>query len=139
MLTTAAGASHPQLHSHDYRVRLRAAALFTIVFEHVSTLQDFTVLDDAQPAHRSACSAGITEWQGRAAGRLVSLGWDWLRLHDGALVADCTVPVRSNLMLIDARGYDLSLQECDAVLWQFIRAMPWQARAAQALQAELAL
>jgi hypothetical protein len=133
------GAAHPQLHSHDYRVRLRAAALFTIVFEHVSTLQDFSVLDDALPAHRAAHSAGITEWQGMSAGGVVSLGWDWLRLHDGALVPDRTVPVRSNFMLLDAQGYDTSAQECDDMLWQLIQEMPWRAAAAQALAAELAL
>ena len=139
MYLTTAAAGHPQLHSHDHRIRLREPALFTIVFEHVCSMQDFGVLDDSQPAHRAAHSAGITEWQGLYAGRLVSLGWDWLRLDDGALVAETTVPPRTNLMLIDAQGYDMTLGACNAVLNQLIRALHWQGAAAAALAAEVAL
>ena len=139
MMSITAGVAHPQLHSHDHRVRLRAPALFTIVLEHGCTMQDFSVLYDKVPRHLSAASAGVTEWQGLFAGRLVSLGWDWLRLHDGALIADSTVGPRSNLQLIDAQGYDLGAQQCDAALWQWIRATPWQEQAARALQEELAI
>ena len=131
-----AAASFAQLHSHDHRVRMRAAALFSIVFEHVCTMQDFSVLDEALCEYGAAYSAGVTEWQGRSAGRLVSVGWDWLGLHDGALVADGTVPPRSNIMLIDGQGYDMSQEECDAALLQLIRVIPWQARAAAALREE---
>ena len=139
MYSIAATAGHPQLHSHDQRVRLREAALFAIVLEHLCSMQDFGVLDGSQPSHRAAHSAGITEWQGRWSGRPVSLGWDWLRLHDGALVPETTVGPRSNVMLIDARGYDMSPCDVDAALWRLIRALPWQAQVAGALAAEVAI
>ena len=137
MYSMTAAMAHPQLHSHDHRIRLREAALFAIVFEHVCSMQDFSVLEDARPAHRAVHSAGLTEWQGLWSGRLVSLGWDWVRLHDGALVPETTVPPRTNIMLIDRRGYDMSLRDCDAGLWQLIRALPWQAAAAAVLAAEV--
>jgi hypothetical protein len=138
MMSITAGMAHPQLHSHDHRVRLRAPALFSIVLEHACTMQDLSVLYEKVPSHRAACSAGVTEWQACLGGRWISLGWDWLRLHDDALVPDDTVGPRSNLMLIDEQGYDLGAEECDAALWQLIRSMPWQADAQRALQAELA-
>jgi hypothetical protein len=120
----------PQLHSPDGRVRLRPAALSTILFEHVCTVQDLAVLDDARPEHRGAASAGITEWCGAWSGRLISLGWDWVCLDDGALVAQTTVPPRSNLMLLDSLGYDADPVQADASLWCLIHGLPWQRIAA---------
>jgi hypothetical protein len=116
----------PQLHSADWRVRLREPALSSIVFEHVCSMQDFSMFDETLPLHRAARGAGVTEWQGRSGSRLVSLGWDWLRLHDGALVADTSSPPRSNILLIDRQGYDMSLPETDDGLWKLIHALPWQ-------------
>lgn len=136
MHSISAAAASPQLHSADWRVRLREGALFSIVLEHVCSAQDFSVFDEAVPAHQRAQSAGITEWQGVAGGRLVSLGWDWLRLHDGALVPETSTPPRSNIMLIDARGYDMSHDECHAALWKLIHQFPWQRDAALALASE---
>ena len=46
--------------------------LFSIVFEHVCTVQDFSVLDDALCEYGAAYAAGVTEWQGRIGGRLMT-------------------------------------------------------------------
>ena len=124
----------PQLHSADWRVRLREPALLSIVFEHVCSVQDASVLDETVHLHRSARGCGATEWQGRCGGRLVSLGWDWLRLDDGALVPDLSSPPRSNILLIDSRGYDMDLPDSDLGLWQLIQGLGWQEQAAVALE-----
>lgn len=130
-----APAAPAQLHSQDGRVRLAPGVLGTIVLEHLCTVQDPSVLDDARAAHPRCGAAGSTEWQGQCGGRQVSLGWDWLCLDDGALVALATVAPRSNLMLLDTAGYDLAPALLDAGLWQAIQALPWQSRAAAALAA----
>lgn len=135
MYSMTAACAHPQWHSHDQRVRVREAALVAIVFEHACSVQDFAVLADARRGHGAVHSAGVTEWQARCAGRLVSLGWDWVRLDDGALRHAAEVAPRTNIMLIDGRGYDLAADECDAALWKLIEAMPWQATAAASLDA----
>ena len=116
----------PQLHSHDRLVRVRADAMATIVLEHAWTVQDGGVLEDEDS---DACSAGITEWQGTWQGRVVSLGWDWRRLQDGAILpVECVAP-RTNLMLIDDRGYDCHGRR-DAALWQLVRQLRWEAEVA---------
>lgn len=119
-------------HSPDGYVRLRAGALHAIVLEHVCTVQDPGVLEDALADDRLATAGGITEWQGRVGTRLVTLGWDWLRLHDGALVPDRAVPPRTNLMPLDARGYDTAGDEQAAALWDLIAQLDWQQTAALA-------
>jgi hypothetical protein len=123
----------PQLHSHDRLLRMQEGALFAIVLEHVCTVQDLSVLDHTVPWHRGARSAGITEWQADHAGRIVSIGWDWVRLQDGALVAATSVAPRSNILLVDRVGYDLGRDESDAALWRWIHTLHWQPQAAQAV------
>ena len=129
-----AAAPAPQLHSPDGRVRLKASALRTIVLEHVCTVQDLAVLDDLGPAQCSARAGGITEWQGRHDGRVLSLGWDWVWLDDGALVAPRTAPPRSNLMLLDPQGYDTHPAELDEALRALINRLAWQETARRALE-----
>lgn len=124
-----------QMHSLDCRVRLKSDPLVSITFEHLFTIQDLSILTDSALACRSPISAGLTEWQARVDGRLVSLGWDWVRLQDGCLLIDDTVPPRTNLLLVDARGYDSPTHDLTAVLWQLIRSLDWQ-RAANEAQAE---
>ncbi|WP_186510735.1 DUF4902 domain-containing protein [Caenimonas sedimenti] len=136
MYSITADVTYPQMHSHDRRVRLREAALLSIVFEHVCTVQDPGVLEDARLARCAVQSAGITEWQGRSQGRLVSLGWDWMRLHDGALRAQTSVPPRSNITLIDSGGYDMSRHDTDEALIQLILDLPWEEVSADAVSAE---
>lgn len=112
----------PQQHSHDYLVRVTAAALQAIVFEHYCTLQDSPGPGSAPPQRR----VGLTEWVGQAAGARVSLGWDWQQLDDGQALALQEVPPRSNLMVVDARGYDLPPAEVARHLWQVVRQIPWE-------------
>lgn len=121
-----------QRHSPDGWIRVPPAALAAIVLEHVCTVQDLSLLGDEPPGEPRAVLAGITEWQSRVDGRLVSLGWDWLRLHDGAVVPDTTVAPRTNLMPLDALGYDIWGAGQAAALWHLISRTDWQAVTAHA-------
>jgi hypothetical protein len=114
-----------QMHSHDYLLRVRPCELDTIVFVHLCTVQDPSVLQDTAWEGRGPLRAGYTEWHGVRNGTAVSLAWDWVELSDGALHAVTTVPPRSNLRLLDPKGYDLApAAECEA-LWARIEALPW--------------
>lgn len=117
-------AAAPQKHSHDYLVRVTAAALRAIVFEHYCTLQDSAVLEGEPGA--ADLRAGLTEWVGVAGGRRISLGWDWQELDDGQALPLLTVAPRSNLMVIDTKGYDLPPEAVASHLWEVVRQIHWQ-------------
>ena len=117
-------AATPQQHSRDYLVRVTAAALREIVFEHYCTLQDSTVLE-GEPAGADR-RAGLTEWVGRAGTVRVSLGWDWQELDDGQALPLLEVAPRRNLMVIDTKGYDLPPQAVASHLWEAVRQIHWQ-------------
>lgn len=70
--------------------------------------------------------AGLTEWVCRQDGATISLAWDWVRLDDGALVECFDCPVRSNVMILDDKGYDLGPEASAAMLQEKIRATAWQ-------------
>lgn len=122
MIVPSSRTAAPLAASHDHLVRLRPRELSAIVFQHLHTVQDDLVLQDcAGPVRR----AGITEWQGLHHGLLVSLGWDWVEMHDGLWRLDA-VPPRSNLRLLDALGYDLPAGEEAAALCVHIDGLAWQ-------------
>jgi hypothetical protein len=123
----------PQMHSRDYLVRARLQALTALVFEHLYTEQDVTVLEDTVDlAGQVNWIAGTTEWFGHVQGAVVSLGWDWVRMHDGAVQALKLVAPRTNIQVIDAQGYDLPFEESGSLLWSVIEGISWQSEAATA-------
>jgi hypothetical protein len=126
-----------QLHSQDYYVRVPSHALSEIEFEHLYSEQDAAVLDDAAPGHGTRTRwAGSTEWQGVGSSAAVSLAWDWVVLTDGEVRVLSAVVPRTNVQVIDRKGYDLP--ESDAVphLLDLIESLPWRDRVLQALQSD---
>ena len=127
------------LSMHDYRVRLPGSQVGRIVLEHLLTEQDGHVLELAFPGRRSRHRrAGLTEWEGQVDGCLVSVAWDWAELDDGRLQR-LPLPVRSNLMLLDERGYDLPSEASDRLLQRLIAGLPWQRELRAALAESAAL
>ncbi len=49
---------------------------------------------------------GITEWVAQIGDKLLTVGWDWIRLDHGAIVQPHPRAVFSNLMLVDDYGLD---------------------------------
>lgn len=94
--------------------------MHNIVLVHLCTSIDADVLADAM----GGCSAGTTEWTGHHDGQLVTIAWDWVRLQDGAVKPLKVVAPRTNLQLLDAKGYDL-FDDVDA-LWGFIENQEWR-------------
>lgn len=110
----------PQMFSGDRRIRVRIASLADIDLSHLCTSYEADVLADAM----EGCSAGTTEWTGRCDGQVVSIAWDWVRLQDGAVKPLKVVGPRTNLQLLDAKGYDLG---GDAhPLWNLIESQDWR-------------
>ncbi|MCJ0765289.1 DUF4902 domain-containing protein [Variovorax terrae] len=123
----AFGATPPQLHSGDYRVRIGRQALEASNFAHLHTGCDRAAwIDNAgRPGQRPAFS-GFTEWSGTVGQTILSLGWDWLS-WDGKAI--CTSPFdgpRSNIMVIDAQGYDLDVPACEQHLRALIDRLAWR-------------
>ena len=115
----------PQLHSFDYFARLHAPELEGLRWSHIETFLD----EDANPvAGSSPTVSGATEWQTVRAGAALSLGWDWVRAPDGSLAPSLSIPLRTNILLIDALGYDLARETTDICLWSIIGTIPWQAQ-----------
>jgi len=114
--------SPPQLHSHDYQIRVSAATFSRIVFEHLYTMEDPGVIEDSLLCGMPGRRAGITEWQGVAGNKVVSLAWDWAELSDGCICMLTVVPPRSNLVLLDALGYDL---DCPSSVGLFVARIEW--------------
>jgi len=129
MIVTSAGRRPPfQMHSGDGRIRLRADELAVLQLDHLCTIDDAAVLDDAWPG-ACALRAGTTEWEGEYAGRRVSLAWDWIGTKGGSLQLLTAVPPRTNLMVIDSRGYDLAPTALSMTFWSFLETLDWQAAA----------
>jgi hypothetical protein len=116
----------PQLHSHDYRVRIKTEALHSILFSHLTTLQDPDVMADAALLFRSLCLAGTTDWQATVDGMAVSLEWDWIQLEDGVVMPFRSVAPRTNLCLVGPKGYDLSEEEHQDGLWALVDVLAWE-------------
>jgi hypothetical protein len=121
------------MHSHDHLIRARHQVLSGIEFQHLYTEQDAAVLEDAfDLPHAVNWIAGTTEWVGHIQGALASIGWDWVQLNDGAVHALKLVAPRTNLQVIDPKGYDLSTEDAAAILWSVVEALPWQSEVASA-------
>jgi hypothetical protein len=122
-----------QLHGTDLLFRLDQNGAEGIVFEHGQSLQDADVLMDARQQYGPRVHrAVLTVWQARHEGRVLSLGWDWVGLEDERPFEFRLVSPRTNLKLVDARGYDLPAQIATTMLWELIGKLPWQDLVARA-------
>jgi Domain of unknown function (DUF4902) len=129
----------PQLHSHDYYVRVQRAGLSGIVFEHLYTAPDTLVLDDAARELGWGCrNAGATEWHGRLGKAAVSISWDWAEFDDGEIRVFKAAAPRTNLRVVDSKGYDVVGAEAVAAFWGCIEALAWHPHVQAAVTANCA-
>lgn len=131
----AAPTSVPQMHSHDYLLRLTRDELDSLVLSHLFTVDDPAVLADAGVGPAAGVRGGYTEWQGTVGGHVVSLAWDWIQLADGAFQILPAVSPRTNVRLLDSKGYDSAPAEESDALWQYVARIDWRTPAAEALVA----
>mgnify|MGYP001422003523 CR=1 FL=1 len=131
----AVQASRPsvvQPHSHDYRVRLFADELDALVLSHLATIEAVDILNESRACGFAAGRAGTTEWHGSCQGKAISIAWDWLQLSDGQLRSLALTPPRTNLRVLDKRGYDDVADE-EALLWRLVERLQWRAAVGSAL------
>jgi hypothetical protein len=126
-----------QMHSHDYRVRVTSPELKALRLDHLCTVEDPSVFDDVPPGAR-AVRTGVTEWQGAIHGQAVSVAWDWYETPEGTLHLAHAVAPRTNLMLIDSKGYDAPHAAVEAAMCRFVSDFAWQHCARRDLGVRLA-
>lgn len=104
-------------YSRDYYVRMNDCDLMNVAWRH--DLSELT-------SSKKSALEGYTEWSGQFGGEAVSLSWAWLVLADGAIRAAKELPMTTNIMLLDLKGYDLgaalTAEKCTVLLSR----LPWQ-------------
>lgn len=81
-----------------------------------------------------ASAAGFSEWISNTK-PVISMGWGWFIHSRSGQVLLAPDGVRSNLMFVDARGYDLGTAATSNLLMTWLATYPWQAEVANALDA----
>jgi hypothetical protein len=114
--------------SADGYVRLNLAALRAVQLTHLLSELDA----DMQTAHCRASGAsaasivGFTEWVSHTTPAL-SLGWDWrIATIAGQVRYERDGEVRSNVMLINARGRDMGETATGVLLCVAVDGLRWQ-------------
>jgi len=99
-------------------VRVRAADIAATVFTHLYS-EPTGEADSARPC-------GITEWTGLHGNEVVSMAWDWVILDDGLFSRPAVSMICTNMMLVDAAGYDAGPQATQQALAARIATLRWQ-------------
>lgn len=115
----------PQMYSRDYYCRVPQRKVAELRLQHSTSIVEASVLNEVRHLHLPGRVAGITEWQGLEQGYPISLGWDWMELQDGAVRPVMVIPPRTNIRLIDAKGYDVPEASAAPFLWALIASLPW--------------
>jgi hypothetical protein len=111
--------------SPDGYIRLPLASLSSLSFVHLYSDSDDVFLDELKSHTIPARSAGFTEWKSDAAPS-ISLGWGWFIHSQTERMMLAPDGVRSNVMLIDAHGYDLGPIKTSNLFCTWLAAFEWQ-------------
>lgn len=118
--------------SPDGYIRLPLASLNMLSFVHLFSQPDDDFLNELREQTVPAGLAGFSEWKSDSE-PAVSLGWSWF-VHSGSerllLAPD---GVRSNVMMIDACGYDLGTAKTSGLFYVWLNVFDWQAEVAASL------
>lgn len=110
---------------YDGFLRVTLGRILELQFTH---LMSDLVSDDTSPSvdGMHVLAAGFSEWY-CAGSRPISLGWDWVIEADRQemRLERMGLP-RSNVMLIDRRGFDYGWIESLKVLETVVDALPWR-------------
>lgn len=120
MITTPA---FPSLGSSDYYIRINQEELEVIEWEH-SYSQRTSIRPDE----------GLTEWLSEIRGLPASISWMWRRCDEGQVIAATPMLVLTNVLVVDAKGYDLTQSLTDELLRSSIEKLPWMKTVASVLE-----
>ncbi len=79
-----------------------------------------------RPAGGEERMAGVTRWERGYADVNAWLEWDWVELSEGTIAQADPLSVRSNVLLLDARGRPLLSSRRRATLATLVYLLPWQ-------------
>lgn len=99
-------------------VRLKAADLDMVELKHLYS--------ETLGSTHSNLPMGVTEWTGLHGKNLLSLAWDWVYLNDGMICMPGDGVIRTNIMLVDASGYDSGPVATDQACISKIATVDWQ-------------
>ena len=99
-------------------VRLLASDIATLELTHLHS----------EVTGRAYCTqpAGVTEWIGVHGQNMLTIAWDWLILNDGLFSMPSNTVIRTNIMLVDGRGYDTDPVTTDRAFALKIASLGWQ-------------
>jgi len=119
--------------SPDGYLRMRFVDLCGLTFVHLFSSYDETLLDALHTEGVCAATAGISEWKSETDPE-VSLGWDWFVDSSSGRLLPVRKGVRSNLMLLDAKGYDLGPGATACLCAAWLGVFEWQPTVAGAVR-----
>lgn len=98
--------------SFDRYLRITRTELEDISLEHLWT---------DQPSSADGRTLGYTEWSGSHGGRVVSVACFWRLYADGPSLSSDPLDVSTNVMLVDAKGYDMGTHETGSAFLAILR------------------
>jgi hypothetical protein len=116
----------------DGYVRLRLENLNTLSFSHLFSQNDSDFLQALRAQTIPASAAGFSEWTSNT-NPVISLGWGWFIHNQSNRMLLAPDGVRSNVMLVDACGYDLGPFKTSSLFCMWLSAFEWQDAVSTAL------
>ena len=115
--------------SIDFYLRLGAAQLAALRFEHLESHVDADLSDLAQQARSEGAwltegIEGYTEWVDCARAGY-SIGWDWVVLPPSGRLALKAHSIRTNIMLTEPDGSDAGRARTESHLAGLLETWPW--------------
>ncbi|MES2951739.1 MAG: DUF4902 domain-containing protein [Pseudomonadota bacterium] len=126
MIANLSTTQTPQTFSRDMYVRLKAADINAVRLTHLYS--------EVTGKAYGKQPAGITEWTGIHGQGLLSIAWDWIFLNDGLFSVPRDSVIRTNVMLVDGKGYDIDPTATDRACAAKIATLNWQNKLQQMLQ-----
>ncbi|HYD80169.1 MAG TPA: DUF4902 domain-containing protein [Paucimonas sp.] len=123
---------HQPIVSHDGYIRLSLRNLSEIPFVHLASDLDTGILEELQMQTVPAQTAGYSEWISNTT-PAISLGWSWFVHSDSRRLLPAPEAVRSNVMLIDARGYDLGPTATSFLFTTWLATHDWEHAVSEAV------
>ena len=117
----------------DGYVRLRLEDLSAVSFFHLFSESDSDFLQELRTLTIPASAAGFSEWTSNT-NPVISLGWGWFIHNQSNQVLLAPDGVRSNVMLVDASGYDLGPLKTSSLFCMWLSAFEWKEIVSTALQ-----
>ncbi|MDF3035271.1 MAG: hypothetical protein K0S28_545 [Paucimonas sp.] len=118
---------------NDGYIRMNYSALSALPLDHLLTFSDEDFLLELYMQGIPAASAGFSEWKTDAS-TAVSLGMGWYVDASTGHILLAPEPIRSNLMLIDRKGYDLGMPQTSSLLRNWLQSFNWQAQISAAVE-----